>query len=131
MTHRAVAALDDALARAGGEDVILRRPVGSGRSVQFVSVKCVARISAVTAEQISAGIAQTELNFIMSPTQIDRAQWPGGTVPQLPPFDVDQRIPRENVDQLIVRGKMRTVSFVDPVFAGAGELVRINGRIKG
>lgn len=122
-------ALDGALSKIG-ENMILRRPFGMGSNVQFVSVTCRARISAVTETQIAAGITQTELNFVISPTQINNAQWPGGHVEQLPPFDIDQRVPRASVDQVIARGKVRKVTFVDPAFVN-GELVRINGRIEG
>lgn len=124
-----ISALDDALAETG-EDVILRRPFGTGASQRFVSVNVRAKITGIRDDQISAGIAQSELNFIISPSEINEKQWPGGTVPQLPPFDVDQRIPRAQADQIIARGKVRTVTFVDPVIVG-GELVRINGRMTG
>lgn len=130
-----IADLDEALGAVGsnagvGEDVILRRPYGTGSNQRFMQVTVRARVTAVTEQQISAGISQTELNFIISPTQINEAQWPGGTVPQLPPFNVDQRIPRAEADQIIARAKPRTITFVDPVFVG-NELVRINGRMTG
>lgn len=122
-------ALDSALEKVG-ESAKLRRPIGSGASQRFVAVDCMMRITALRDDQISAGITQTELNFIMSPSEINRAQWPGGTVPQLPPFDIDQRVPRAQADQIVARGKVRTVTFADPVFIG-DEMVRINGRMTG
>lgn len=122
-----IAALDGALA-SYGEDIILRRTVGSIN----IDVTCRARVDAATTEQIAAGILATGLNIIMSPTQINDAQWPGGTIPLQPPFDVDQRVPRAGtLDKVLLRGfAPRAVSFVDPKFIN-GELVRINLRVSG
>jgi hypothetical protein len=124
-------ALDDAL-RQAGEDVILRRTVGAAPNSVSVDVKCRARVTAVSTQQIEAGIPATQLNVILSPTQINEAQWPGGTIPVLPPFDVDQRIPRAGVtDKVLMRGQPpRSIMHVDPQIIG-GELVRINMRVDG
>jgi hypothetical protein len=124
-----IAGLDNALA-ANGETFTLRRLVGTLPNVTNVDVDCLAWVTALSVEQIAAGIPETELNVIFSPTQINQAQWPGGTVPALPPFNVDQRVPRANVDKAIVQSRLRTVSFVNPVSIG-GELVRINMRVAG
>lgn len=126
-----IAALDNALAQAG-EDVILRRVVGSGANVTNVDVTCRARVDAASVQDIVANIPATDLHVIMSPTQINDAQWPGGQVPQLPPFNVDQRVPRINgPDKVLLRGAApRTVAFSDPKFVN-GELVRINLRVTG
>jgi len=124
-----IGALDGALA-ADGEEFILRRVVGTLPNVVNIDVTCKGWITAVTTEQVAAGIPETELNVIFSPTQINDAQWPGGTVPALPPLSVDQRVPRINVDKAIVQGRVRTVSFVNAINV-AGELVRINMRVKG
>jgi len=71
---------------------------------------------------------------VLSPTQINNAQWPGGTVPALPPFNLDQRVPRAGLTDKILlktRGEPpRGVTFSDPSFV-AGELVRIDLRISG
>lgn len=124
-----VASLDNALAQYG-EDVILRRVVGTGKNTINIDVKCRARVDAMKTEQMAAGINATDLNVIMSPTQINDAQWPGGTVPILPPFDVDQRIPRASVDKMIVRNSPRNITFVDAKVIN-GELVRIDLRVAG
>jgi hypothetical protein len=126
-----IAALDQALAQAG-EDIILRRTVGTAPNQINIDVTCRARVTALSVEQMAAGIPATELNVIMSPSQISAAQWPGGSVPALPPFDVDQRIPRAGVtDKVLMRGLApKAVSFVDPQIIG-GELVRINMRVAG
>jgi len=124
-----IAALDNALA-ADGEDFTLRRVVGVLPNTVNIDVKCKAWITAITAEQIAAGIPETELNVVFSPTQINEAQWPGGTVPALPPYNVDQRVPRVDVDKAVVQNRLRTVSFVNAVNV-TGALVRINMRVKG
>lgn len=124
-----ITSLDNALAETG-EDITLRRPFGTGANQRFIPVTCRAKVTGLRDDQISAGITQSELNFILSPTQINDAQWPGGAAPQLPPFDIDQRIPRAQADQIVARGKVRTITFVDPQIVG-GELVRINGRMTG
>lgn len=126
-----IAALDNALAQSG-EDIILRRVIGVAPNQVNIDVTCRARVDAATDVQIAAGILATDLNLIMSPTQINQAQWPGGTVPALPPFDVDQRVPRAGVnDKVLMRGQApRAISFSDPKFIN-GELVRINLRVSG
>lgn len=125
-----ITALDQALAVAG-EDFTLRRVVGTGANVVNIDVKCRGRIDGVTTEEIAAGIKATDLKVIMSPTQINNAQWPGGTVPQAPPFNIDQRVPRENgADKVIVRGQLRNIAFSKPFFIN-DELVRIELRVSG
>jgi hypothetical protein len=126
-----IAALDAGLA-AAGEDIILRRVVGTAPNQVSIDVICRARVDAVSAEQIAAGIPATDFNVIMSPAQINAAQWPGGTIPSLPPFDLDQRVPRAGLtDKVLLRGQPpRAISFADPKFIG-GELVRINMRVSG
>jgi hypothetical protein len=128
-----IAALDNALAQAG-EDIILRRVVGTAPNQVNIDVHCRAKVNALTAQQLAAGIPATELNVILSPTQINDTQWPGGHVPALPPFNLDQRVPRAvPTDKvlLVTRGDQpRAITFSDPKFIN-GELVRINLRISG
>lgn len=126
-----IAALDGALAGVGGEDFILRRVVGSGQNVVNIDVTCRGRIDGVSVAEIAAGIKTTDLNVIFSPTQINNAQWPGGTVPIPAPFNVDPRVPRENgADKAIIRGKLCQIAFVKPFWPG-GELSRIEMRVSG
>ncbi len=124
-----IAALDQALEDAG-EDIVLYRQTGSGNNVVRSSVTCRAKVTAVSVAEIAAGITQTELNVVLSPTQIDQAQWPGGTLRGSPPYDVDPRIPILAKDHVIARKKDRAVTFVDPQFVD-GVLVRINLRVSG
>jgi hypothetical protein len=129
-TDALIAALDGAL--VGAEEVILRRVVGTAPNQINIDVTCVARIDAASVEQIAAGIPATDFNLIMSPTQINLAQWPGGSVPALPPFDLDQKIPRAGpTDKVLMRGQPpKAVVRVDPKFFD-GEVVRIDMRVTG
>src|SRR6266705_5180830 len=125
-----IAALDGALAQAG-EDVILRRVIGTAPNQTNIDVTCKARVDAMKTEQLVAGINATDLNVIFSPTQINNRQWPGGTVPLQPPFNVDQRIPRVGgADKMIVRNVLRSITFVDAKVIN-GELVRIDAMVSG
>lgn len=122
-----VASLDNALAETG-EWVILRRTVGPIN----IDVKCRVRADAATTEQIAAGILATDFNIIMSPTQINDEQWPGGTIPKLPPFNVDQSIPRAGVtDKILMRGLApKSIAVIDTKIIG-DEVVRHNMRVTG
>jgi hypothetical protein len=123
-------ALDNALAQSG-EDFVLRRVVGTGSNIINIDVKCRGRISAVSVTEIAAGIRATDLNVIFSASQINDAQWPGGTIPQAPPFNVDQRVPRENgADKAIIRGVLRQIALSKPIWID-GELSRIEMRVTG
>lgn len=125
-----IAALDNALAQVG-EDFILRRVIGTGANVTNIDVTCRARIDGMTVTEIAAGLKATDLNVIFSPTQINQRQWPGGTIPIPPPFNVDARVPRENgADKAIIRGVLRQIAFCKPFWIG-GELVRIEMRVSG
>src|SRR5215510_13559271 len=130
MSSDLIAALDNALARAG-EDIILRRVSGTAPNQIAVDVKCRAKVTAVSTEQTVAGIAVTTFEIIISPTQIKDAHWPG-TPPQVPPFNVDPSIPRAGTtDKVLMRGlPPMDVFFVDPIMP-SGELVRINMKVKG
>lgn len=125
-----VSALDRGLA-AAGEWVTLRRVVGDDTNVVNVDVMCRARVDAIDNTVNAAGLRTSEFNIIISPTQINEAQWPGGSLVE--PSDIDQRIPRINsTDQILMRGEKRprTITFVDPKIIG-DELVRINLRVMG
>jgi hypothetical protein len=125
-----IADLDNALAQVG-EDFILRRVIGQGAGVTNIDVVCRGRIDGVSVTEIAAGIKATDLNVIFSPTQINDARWPGGTIPIPAPFNVDPRVPRENgADKAIIRGKLYQVAFVKTFWPG-GELSRIEMRVSG
>jgi len=128
--NAAIAALDGALARE--EEIILRRTVGTAPNQSNADVKCRAKVTPASVEQIANGIPATDFNIVLSPTPIDRVKWPGATC-KLGPMDPDPRLPRVNEDRVILLargGPPRTVAFVDPRYVG-GELVRINLRVSG
>lgn len=124
-----ISSLDSNL-QAIGEDIVLRYVAGSGGSETALDVVCRARVTSLSNEEIAAGITQDQQNVIISPTQITAAGWPGTAPSNAPPFQPDQRIPRVNVDQAIVQGRLRTIMFVAPQFIN-GTLVRIDMRVSG
>lgn len=126
-----IASLDSALAEAG-EDIILRRVVGTAPNQVTVDVTCRARVDAIAYPASAEGPKDATFALIISPTQINDEQWPGGTVEALPPFNVDQRIPRVGgPDKILMRGENpRTIVFSDPKIIG-GELVRIDLKVAG
>jgi len=123
----AIAMLDRFLAR-DGETVVLRRIIGAAVFTN-IDVTCRASVNDYSAQELVGPILQTDSRVIMSPTEITLAQWPGGMAPLLPPFDVDQRIPRIN-DKLIVGGRLHNIAFVNSI-SMANVLVRIEMRIAG
>ncbi len=125
--NRHVAALDRALDR-GGEVVTLRRVVGAATQV-FIDVKVRAFLRGYDPSELGGEITQQDQRFILSPTEIDRAQWPGGLPIASPPSTVDPRIPRKNDVLLTSRGKL-TVQSAAGLYP-EGELVRIEGRARG
>lgn len=125
-----IAALDRALA-AAGEDIVLRRVVGTAPNVVTADVTCRARVTASNADITPAGVVVTTYEIIISPTQIRSAQWPGGTLPKVAPFDRDQAIPRAMTDKILLRGQPPiAIVFVDPVFVD-NVWVRANIKAKG
>lgn len=101
----AIAMLDRQLA-AHGEDVVLQRVTGTTNQAVF-SANCRARLLQPSpTTPLAAGLVQDNLRYILSPTDIDAAQWPGPAV--LPAPSGDRRIPRKG-DRLIVQGIARTI----------------------
>ena len=119
------AALDRALL-ISGEDVILRRIVGGKND----DVTIRANVAPYDAKELVGGILQTDSKMIISPTQIWDAQWPGGHIDALPPFNVPQWIPRIN-DKIIYQGRIRNISVVKPLPPVDGEIVRIEMTVAG
>jgi hypothetical protein len=126
LASEAIADLDAALAE-NGEDIILRRVVGTANQV-FIDVPCRAFARGYAPQQLVGGITQTDLFVILSPTQIDRAQWPGG---QPPSVNTDPRVPNKNRgDRAKVRGVWRMVEAAQGICIGPA-LVRIEMRVVG
>ena len=72
-----IARLDRSLAKERRVDHTAARIVGTTNSVN-IDVKCRAFVRAFRPEELVGTISQTDSQVIMSPTQIDEAQWPGG-----------------------------------------------------
>lgn len=125
-----ISALDDALAD-DGEDIVLRRTVGTGSSVINLDVVCRAKVNAVSAQEVAAGIAESDLRLILSPTQINDAQWPGGTPVAAPSaFNGDPSLPVPG-DKVIVQNRLRNVAAPVDAQSIGGVTVRINLRVTG
>jgi hypothetical protein len=126
MTTQEVAALDRAVARAG-ETITLRRTTGTTPSASF-DVVLVALVRGYKPSELisGSGIVQGDSLIILSPTALDRAQWPGG---QSPTTKGDVRIPR-TTDAIIRQGISRTVISANPFYA-RGQLIRVEVQVRG
>lgn len=119
----------DADLAAAGEDIVIRRLVGTGSNPINVDVRVRAVVRAFRPEELVGTISQTDSMVILSPTEITEAQWPGGQPIGSAPATVDPRIPKIG-DKAIIQGKPRKISFVKPFIEG-GELVRIELTVAG
>lgn len=122
-----VAALDEGLLVAG-EDVELQRLTLGPGGVQIpFSVTCRATVRSYEPRELVGGIIQGDTRLVLSPTEIERAQWPGpGAVPASPG---DRRVPRKG-DRVVIQGRARTVEAATPVYV-AGVLVRLELQVRG
>lgn len=118
--------LDRMLANRG-EDVVLQRGVGAANRA-LSSVTCRAFVRDYQPNELIAGgpIMQGDSHIIMSATQIDAAQWPGGTVTT---STLDPRIPVKP-DVIIAQGRTRTVQAAHGIYIG-DTLVRIEAQVRG
>ncbi len=113
-----IASLDRFLVKRG-EDVTLRRIVGTGASPDNQDCTIRAHVRALKDDELVANVKQDDRMLIMSPTQIMAANWPGGAF----------ELPAEN-DKAIVAGTPCNAEFVKPIRM-AGQVVRIEMRIRG
>lgn len=116
--------LDEGL-RNAGEEVKLSRFFGINRIE--ISVNLQAVIVGYRANEVAGDIQQTDQRFIISPTKINQAQWPGFHNNETE--GRDQRIPRRNDEILTDRGRMTVQEAMGRYVQGI--LVRIEGRIRG
>jgi hypothetical protein len=126
--EREIVELDKSLA-VDGEWIWLRRVIGSSISTQqFIDVKCRAFVRHYVAKALTGGITQQGSDVILSPTQINRAQWPGG---QVPGSTVDPRVPSKNRgDKIRIKGAWVAVESGTGITIG-DTLVRIETRVLG
>lgn len=111
-------ALDRALARAG-EDIILRRRIGTTQTFVSVTVRGLPR--GYSADELVGAITQQHSKVIISPTQIAESSWPGAA--QGPSYP-------QKGDIMIINGTPRSVESGAPIFVG-GAVVRIEVTVKG
>lgn len=123
----AIARLDASLARRG-ENVTLRRAVGAANQ-QVIDVRIRTLLRGYAPNELVGDIKQQDQAFILSPTQINAAQWPGGTPPPQSGPPVDQRIPQLH-DRLVTTRGVLTVQAAAGIYM-ADVLVRIEGRARG
>jgi hypothetical protein len=128
--NRYLAALDRRLEQHG-ELVYLQRVVGTTNQ-SLVQCAIPAIVRALTVEQLIGAITQQNFFLIISPTHINRQQWPGGKPPAATGGIVtptDPRIPTTS-DKVVLRGAQKAVQRVAPVF-DAGECIRIELTVLG
>lgn len=120
-----IADLDSALEEAG-ESITLRRTVGT-QLIPFDVENIRAVLVGYEPEELVGEITQQDQKFILSPTEINRHQWPGfrtGTTTA-----TDDRVPRKNDIIISSRGKL-TVQAASGRYV-QDVLVRIEGRVRG
>jgi hypothetical protein len=101
-----IAALDSAQA-SNSEEIKLRRTVGVGANKAIIQVTLRATVNEDKIQELGGGTVMDGFTCIISPTEINRAQWPGG---QLPGGTEDPRIPSKNLgDQIEIQGRWRNV----------------------
>lgn len=122
-----ISALDRCLARAG-QDVILRRPVGT-TSQSFTDAAVRAFVRGYEPSELAGDIQQGDSRVILSPTHLAASQWPGGQAVSSPPTSLDVRIPRAG-DRVVIAGRSRNVVMAAPIYK-AGELIRIDIQVRG
>ena len=125
--HRAT--LDRLLAQRG-EEIALRRQVGT-TNTSYVECRCMAYVRGLEPDELIGGIDQTNWIVVISFSDIERQQWPGGKPPRnvVSGQVLDDGLPAAN-DKVFLRGSVKNVEAVNPIFVG-GECVRIEMRVKG
>lgn len=126
---REIADLNMTLAE-DGEWISIRRLFGT--QLIPVSVTCRAFVRTVSNEELQAGIAQTNSNVILSPSEIIASGWPGPWTPSAAePVNpgTDRRVPIKG-DKAIIKGRTRNIEVSKPIYVD-DELVRIELRVLG
>lgn len=124
-----IADLDKHLA-LDGEDIVLRRVKGTTlATIQNVDVTCRAFVRGFSPHELVGSITLQDRRVILSPTQIDEADWPADEADST--SLVDPRIPRKNRgDKCVIGGKVHAVEAAEGILID-GELVRINMVVRG
>ncbi len=119
-----IARLDASLLRRGENAILRRKLVAAG---PFVTVAVRIRVRGHGSSQLIGEQMQVDQDFVMSPTQINDADWPGA-VPDAPP-GIDQRVPKSGDQLVLPRGPM-AVQVATGIYVD-GVLVRIKGKVRG
>jgi hypothetical protein len=124
-----IAELDRAL-QEDGENIVLRRVKGTSlATVQNVDVTCRAFVRGYDPNELVGGISQQDVKVILSPTQIDAADWPADEADSTSP--IDERIPRKNRgDRAVIAGRVHSVEAAKGILID-GILVRIDMQCRG
>lgn len=105
-------ALDRGLARGGSKTVTLRRSTGT-TNVSHSDVECRAAFRSPRAEEMIAGVTLPQTIVILSLTEINARQWPGGPAQGLR----DARIPKkETGDKIKIDGRWCAVERTNPIW---------------
>lgn len=113
-----------------GEDIVLRRVKGSTvATIQNVDVTCRAFVRGFAPHELVGSITLQDSRVILSPTQIDAADWPADEADST--SLIDPRVPRKNRgDKCIIQGKVHSVESAKGILID-GELVRIDMVVRG
>lgn len=126
--EQAIADLDDSLSQHG-TTIILQRmtPAPNGAQV-FSAVTCKALLRGYAPSDMigNSGITQQDQVVIISPSEINEAQWPGGAPDNAPG---DKRVPRAGDRIRSQRGTM-TIQAASGIYM-QDTLVRINISARG
>lgn len=123
MTLAAIARLDASLERSG-VDVTLRRP-----GTPNVDAACRAHVRALRADPLTPSIRQADSRVILSPTDIDAAEWPGALATPSA-TQRDNRLPRKG-DLILHNGAVLAITDDAIGFFSGGVLVRIEVNVRG
>lgn len=120
----------DASLTNDGENIVLRRVKGASLAAQQnVDVTCRAFVRGYAPNELVGAITQQDRRVILSPTQIDAADWPADEADST--SLIDARIPRKNRgDKCLIGGKLHSVEAAEGILID-GTLIRINMQVRG
>ncbi len=124
--NRHAAQLARSLERTG-QDVILRRLTNGPAPRASVEVTVRAHVRDYATSELVNGIVQGASHVVIGMTEINRAQWPGGT-PETT-GGRDQSVPRTG-DEMVIDGRVRMIETAVPKHVG-GEIVRVDLMVRG
>jgi len=118
----------DQMLRSDGQQITLRRMVGTTNRAA-VDCTCWASVRGYQPQELAGSVIQGDSEVVISGTDIDAAQWPGGEPITSPPSTLDPRVPRAG-DFVIIQGRPRAIISAAPIYVG-DDLVRVNIQARG